>query len=145
MNYDEVQDVLDGKTISEPAVYGKYVWKDIVNDLFLLYDVCGKVRSGRMGGGALSISKQKMIFHTRESEDGMPTAYHLESHSASHWIIEELMLLANRCVATHLANSFPNYDASVLRKHRPPDPDKQKNLNFTMKDLGFDWHDGRAG
>ena len=53
-------------------------------------------------------------------EDGIPTGYHLESHSASHWVIEELMLLANRCVATRLANSELS-QVAVLRNHKAPD------------------------
>ena len=58
-----------------------------------------------------------------DSEDGIPTGYHLESHSASHWVIEELMLLANRCVATRLFNSAIK-DFSVLRNHKPPENKK---------------------
>jgi len=58
-----------------------------------------------------------------DSEDGIPTGYHLESHTASHWVIEELMLLANRCVATRLYNSVLK-DFSTLRNHKPPDTKK---------------------
>ena len=65
------------------------------------------------------------IFHTMDSEDGIPTGYHLESHTASHWVIEELMLLANRCVATRLYNSVLK-DFSVLRNHKPPDTKKAR-------------------
>mmetsp|Transcript_26438 Transcript_26438/g.66550 ORF Transcript_26438/g.66550 Transcript_26438/m.66550 type:complete len:981 (-) Transcript_26438:61-3003(-) len=145
LNYDEVQEVLDGKEIERPPVYGGYTWQHIYDDLFLLYDVCGKVRRGRFEGGALAISKQKMIFHTRESEDGIPTGYHLEHHSASHWIIEELMLLANRCVAKHLANSALNSSA-VLRNHEAPDPKKAEKLSNLMKEnLGLDWDAFDAG
>lgn len=146
LNYDEVQRVLDGETIDEPPVYGDYKWEDIKKDIFLLYDVCGKVRRGRFTGGALSISKQKMIFHTRQSEDGRPTGYHLEDHSASHWIIEELMLLANRCVATYLAKSS-HWSVSVLRKHERPEPKKADELAKMLKDkLGLEfWEAGSAG
>ena len=69
------------------------------------------------------------IFHTMDSEDGIPTGYHLESHSASHWVIEELMLLANRCVATRLFNSAIK-DFSVLRNHKPPE-NKKVPVEFT--------------
>ena len=70
-----------------------YTWQQIKDDIKLLYEVCGKVRSGRLNGGAMSISKTKMIFHTMESEDGIPTGYHLESHSASHWVTHRIELL----------------------------------------------------
>jgi len=145
LNYDEVQRILDGQEIEKPPVYGEYEWADIEKDLFLLYKVCGKVRTSRMTGGALSISKQKMIFHTRDTQDGIPTGYHLESHSASHWIIEELMLLANRCVAMHLAHSRLS-DFSVLRNHEPPNREKaDKLLKMLTENLGIYWESKDAG
>jgi hypothetical protein len=144
LNYDEVQLMLDGEEIEEPTVYGGYTWSQIQSDIHLLHRVCGMVRHGRLTGGALTITKAKMIFHTRESEDGMPTGYHLEEHSPSHWIIEELMLLANRCVAEHLANSVLS-DWSVLRNHKAPDPEKSKKLEDVMRNnLGLDWHGRNA-
>lgn len=136
LNYEEAQDVIDGKEFAPdevPRVYGGYTWKQIKEDIMLLYDVCGKVRTGRLTGGALTISKMKMVFHTRESEDGLPTGYHLEQHSASHWVIEELMLLANRCVAEHLANSILA-EVSVLRNHKAPDPKKKEQMEKLMQD-----------
>jgi VacB/RNase II family 3'-5' exoribonuclease len=145
LNYDEVQEMLDGHEIEHPPVYGGWNWSQIQDDIWLLYDVCGKVRRGRMSGGALSITKAKMIFHTRESEDGIPTGYHLEEHAASHWIIEELMLLANRCVAEHLANSELS-SSSVLRNHKAPDPKKAESLQTLMRaNLGLEWDGSNAG
>eukprot|EP00931_Biecheleriopsis_adriatica_P066739 TRINITY_DN41027_c0_g1_i1.p1 TRINITY_DN41027_c0_g1~~TRINITY_DN41027_c0_g1_i1.p1 ORF type:complete len:957 (-),score=249.16 TRINITY_DN41027_c0_g1_i1:38-2908(-) len=146
LNYEEAQDVIDGVEMEEPPqVYGGYTWQQIKDDIMLLYDVCGKVRTGRLEGGAMTISKMKMIFHTRESEDGTPNGYHLESHSASHWVIEELMLLANRCVAKHLARSVLS-DVSVLRNHKAPDAKKAANLEKLMKDnLGIkEWNMGSS-
>jgi len=136
LNYDEVQEMLDGNPIDTPPVYGGYSWPEIEKDIHLLHDVCGKVRHGRLSGGALTITKAKMIFHTRESEDGTPTGYHLEEHSASHWIIEELMLLANRCVAEHLANSALE-EVSVLRNHKQPDKKKAEVLEQMINSMGI--------
>merc|ERR1719443_1975576 len=137
--------MLDGENIDPPPVYGGFKWRDIQDDIHLLYDVCGKVRRGRLTGGALSMTKAKMIFHTRDSEDGVPTGYHLEEHSASHWIIEELMLLANRCVAKHLADSALSKD-SVLRNHKAPDQKKAQTLERLMRsNLGIEWDSTSAG
>ncbi|CAJ1441169.1 unnamed protein product [Effrenium voratum] len=137
LNYDQAQEVIDDTEIPEekrPPVHNDFTWQQIKDDIKLLYDVCGKVRSGRLNGGALTISKTKMIFHTMDSEDdGIPTGYHLESHSASHWVIEELMLLANRCVATRLAHSELS-DVAVLRNHKPPDRKKAETLQKLMRE-----------
>lgn len=144
LNYEEVQDVLDGKEIERPPVYGGYCWGEIERDCLLLYEVCGNVRNGRMDGGAMTISKEKMVFHTRESSDGTPTGFHLESHCASHWVIEELMLLANRCVAKHICDSVL-YESAVLRNHKSPDDKKADALQkFMTENLGLDWAMGSA-
>jgi len=145
LNYDEVQELLDGYDIEPPPMYGGHKWADIQEDIKILEEVCGKVRTGRLTGGAMSITKAKMVFHTRESEDGVPTGYHLEEHSASHWIIEELMLLANRCVAKHLAFSALS-SSSVLRNHKCPDKKKAETLDRLMiNNLGLEWDGSSAG
>merc|ERR1719393_1174816 len=138
MNYEEVQQVLDGEEIEHPQVFGGYTWDAIRSDLFKLYDLCGKVRRNRFEGGALSITKVKMIFHTRDSDDGLPTGYHLEDHSASHWIIEELMLLANKVVAEHLFHSSLS-EVAVLRNHSAPDTEKANKLSKLIHALGIDF------
>lgn len=145
LNYDEVQEVLDGKEIEWPAVYSGYTPSDIKADILLLYDVCGKVRMSRFDVGALTLSKQKMIFHIRDSVDGVPTGFHLDHHSASHWVIEELMLMANKCVAKHLSTSVLNH-AAVLRKHENPDPDKSEALTKLLtNNFGLEWDCSSAG
>jgi len=145
LNYDEVQEMLDGKEIEIPPVYGDHTWEQIRDDIKTLRNVCGKVRRGRFTGGALALQRSKLIFHTRESEDGVPTGYHLENHSASHWIIEELMLLANRVVAEHLYKSAFNEHA-VLRHHEQPHEEKTTTLRELLVDrLGLHWKDHSAG
>ena len=65
LNYDQAQEVIDDIEIEEtkrPAVHGGYTWQEIKDDIKLLYEVCGKVRMGRLTGGAMTISKTKMTF-----------------------------------------------------------------------------------
>jgi len=144
LNYDQVQQMLDGEEIEPPDVYEPHTWEQIQNDILLLKDVCGKVRVGRLTNGAMTITKTKMIFHTRDTPDGIPTAYHLEEHSASHWIIEELMLMANRVVAEHLYNSDKS-QVAVLRNHKPPDRKKADALATMMtQNLSIDGWDGSS-
>lgn len=149
LNYDQAQMILDGEEQEidpKPFVREPHTWRQIQRDIFLLQDVCGKVRQGRLGNGAMTITRAKMIFHTRDTPDGIPTGYHLEDHSASHWIIEELMLLANRVVAEHLYNSSMS-EVAVLRNHKPPDAKKAEGLERMMKNnLNIhDWDASSAG
>ena len=121
-NYDQVQDILDGKEIpvkDRPTVFGepKNSWEKLVEDVFLLYNVCGKVRARRFEYGSVRIDKAKMRFHLNDSD--VPESYEYESHSASHWMIEELMLLSNEVVAKKICELG---DSAVLRRHPPPDP-----------------------
>ena len=63
LNYDQAQDIIDDIEIDEekrPAVHSNFTWQQIKDDIKLLYDVCGKVRMGRLTGGALTINKTKM-------------------------------------------------------------------------------------
>jgi len=118
-SYDEVQEILDGNEIEltkRPTVFGTATWDQLVGDIFLLYDVCSKVRGRRFDHGSVRIDKEKMRFKLDDGD--VPYAYEYESHSASHWMIEELMLLSNEVVAKKLCRLG---DAAVLRRHPPPD------------------------
>ena len=140
--YEEVQDVLDGVNIplvNRPTVFGAHnSWGVIEKDLFLLYDICGKVRDRRFDHGSVRIDKIKMRF--KLNEDDVPTSYAYESHSASHWMIEELMLLSNEVVAKKLCQIG---ESAVLRRHPPPQPKSFDELSDRIRsDLGLTEWDG---
>jgi len=72
----------------------------------------------------MKINKMKMLF--KIDEDDKPLSYRFEEHSESHWMIEELMLLANKLVSIHISTES-DFDpelqnSAVLRRHPPPDP-----------------------
>ena len=101
-------DAYDNKTGEDlegdarPEVYHGVTWEECKKDLMLLYFECGKIRKRRMQNGALSLHKSKLIF--LRDDKGDPVKYITESHSASHWVIEELMLLANKSVGRIMQN-----------------------------------------
>ena len=119
-SYEEAQDVLDGVDIPltrRPTVFGNHSWDLLSKDLHLLYDICGKVRGLRFEHGSVRIDRSKMRF--KLNEDDIPVSYEYESHSPSHWMIEELMLLSNKVVAMKISQLG---DSAVLRRHPPPEP-----------------------
>lgn len=128
--YEEVQNVLDGVEIpltDRPPVSGKtHTWEDLSADLFLLFDVCTKVRNRRFAHGSVRIDKTKMRFDLNDRD--VPTGYSFESHSASHWMIEELMLLSNEVVAKRISALG---ESAVLRRH--PEPDKRGFTELSEK------------
>merc|ERR1719183_3356796 len=83
----------------------------------------------------MKLNKTKIVFSKGERSDGIPESFALEDHSASHWMIEELMLLSNEVVATYLNNS-PLRDVAVLRNHLPPDQKKYVKLQERLDVLG---------
>ena len=141
-SYEEVQDVLDHVTIpltKRPTVFGAHnSWELLEKDIFLLYDVCKKVRDLRFDHGSVRIDKAKMRFKLNEND--VPIAYEYESHSASHWMIEELMLLANEVVAMKICDLG---DSAVLRRHPPPEPKSFGELSERIRSrLGLPEWDG---
>eukprot|EP00397_Hematodinium_sp_SG-2012_P005624 GEMP01005646.1.p1 GENE.GEMP01005646.1~~GEMP01005646.1.p1 ORF type:complete len:986 (+),score=220.58 GEMP01005646.1:30-2987(+) len=140
LNYEEAQEILDNHEEMEPlpVSYG-YTWQQIIDDMFTLYDVCGKTRNCRFKDGGITLHRTKMVFHTRGTADGVPREYHLESHTPSHWIIEELMLMANKCVARFLATS-PLQDLACLRNHRFPDQEKASELTRILHSCNIEWN-----
>lgn len=139
-SYEEVQDVLDGTEIpltKRPTVFGSHnSWDVLCKDIFLLYHVCSKVRGLRFDHGSVRIDKSKMRF--KLNEDDVPVSYSYESHSASHWMIEELMLLSNQVVAMKISELG---GSAVLRRHPPPEPKSFGELSEKIKtQLGMpDW------
>ena len=91
----------------------------------LRYDLCQKIRDRRFNHGGMKLNKTKIVFSKSERNDGIPESFGLEDHSASHWMIEELMLLSNQ--ATRLLRSSSRCDFlcaghawfTLHNKHRP--------------------------
>jgi len=149
--YDDVQvlyDHYDNGTHGDlegddrPVVHHGADWEDIKKDLMLLYRECGKVRKERYGNGALQLHKSKLIF--LRDANGEPAEYITESHSASHWVIEELMLLANRSVARIMLNHAEFDEIAILRNHPPPDQEKAKKLMKLMEDCRMTFDNSTA-
>jgi len=141
LNYEEAQNILDDPNMEPLPVTDGFTWKEIVDDMHLLYKVCGQTKKFRYSDGGMHMNKAKMVFHTRGTCDGIPRDYHLESHSPSHWIIQELMLMANRCVARFLAES-PLEDLACLRNHAKPDGARAKGLADVILECGIKWKAG---
>lgn len=153
LNYDQVQDVLDANRSEDNVVPGqaeaftatlvakvesgdlrewtrmtehkKYKKTALVQDLLLLEDLTQKIRRLRFDEGGLRLQKLQLRFNT-DSFD-MPTSIRAETHSASHEMIEELMLAANETVSKVLV-AGPLRQLAVLRYHPALDAEKVESL-----------------
>ncbi len=111
--------------------------KEFLPNLEVAYELTRKLRAKRMDRGALDfeLPEPKVVFDAvsreptdivrRASSDGMRKAYQL---------VEELMLLANECVAKELlSRELP----AIFRNHGSPDPKKLERFTHFCETMGI--------
>lgn len=110
--YEDVQQIIDKGT----GLYDK--------EVLCLHDLAQQMRKQRMEHGAINFSSQEVRF--KLDETGKPIGIVVKESKASHQLIEEFMLLANRTVAETVSKikidnkpiPFP------YRVHDQPDEDR---------------------
>jgi len=111
------------KIVSSPpvTVHGKHSWAAVVDDVELLHGIASKLRRQRYEDGAVSLDNATFRFCLSE-DDSMPSSLTVEARAEANFLIEELMLLANRRAAAFMVENEPNN--AFMRRHTPPDPRK---------------------
>ena len=123
LHYEEVQESLDGQ---------RPLSGDLVQALETLRGLARALRSGRHAAGALELEVPEVKAWV--DAQGAPVRIERRAHLESHELIEEFMLLANRCVGREGARR----NAGLLyRVHDPPSPRKLEELDATLKALGL--------
>ena len=114
--YEEVQNMLDGSE------------GDYRNELLILNALSQKLRKEKMSKGAINFASEEIRFVL--DEKGNPIGVKVKESLASHQLIEEWMLLANRTVS-ELASAKKWKNKAVpfpYRVHDIPDMDKLKSF-----------------
>lgn len=97
---------------------------ELQHALKVLWSLAAILRQDRIKSGALSIEQDEVKFTL--DEDGQPVDIYLESPGESNFLIEELMLLANKTVAFLMRNK-----PFIYRVHDKPEKEKMEQLkNF---------------
>ena len=118
LNYDEAQDILEGKVESVK----------LIEALKELNPMANCLRQRRLAAGALAIEKDEI--HFKLDRNGHPTEIYFEHPTPAHHLIEEFMLLANKTVAAHIgAQPF------VYRVHDLPDKEKLRKVQLFQKKM----------
>ncbi|GLJ54635.1 hypothetical protein SUGI_1173790 [Cryptomeria japonica] len=118
MFYGQAQAILDGVPLCE----GWEIDESPENLAQVQADLCNlasfsKVRrSFRESQGALELSSTELGFDLDEGKE--PVDVKTKLSLPMNWIVAELMIFANSCVARRIYESFPH--AALLRCHRPP-------------------------
>jgi len=132
--YHDAQEVLDTKN-------GPHS-----NDLAIIYSLSLKLRKRREKQGALAFDTDEVKFEL--DENGKPLRAFVKERLETMRMIEDWMLLANRCVAEFIADKCKDKSATeqtfIYRIHDNPDPDKLEELRIFLKAIGHDLGHGKA-
>lgn len=114
---------------------------DLAKELGLLNDIAIKIRTQRFKNGAISFERAEVRFNLDES--GAPLSVYFKIAKDSNKLIEEYMLLANKCVAEFVgkkdktANPPVEPKTFVYRIHANPDPDRFESFSKFIKKFGY--------
>jgi ribonuclease R len=122
--YENAQAVLDTKT-------GPYL-----KELEAALAIAQQLEKQRFEEGAISLETEEVKF--KLDDKGVPVSVYRKERGPTHHMIEELMLLANRKVAEHIATGDKHADeVFVFRVHDHPDPERVENLQLFLKRMGY--------
>ncbi len=122
--YEQAQEIIEGK-------------EDEYSENILLLDKIAKIlRKKRLKDGAMNIESEEVRF--RLDENGFPNEVVIKRSKDAHKLIEEFMLLANRKVATFIANKKEKKIPFVYRCHDKPDPEKVATFGVFIDKFGYE-------
>ncbi|MGP1484744.1 MAG: RNB domain-containing ribonuclease [Campylobacter sp.] len=116
-NYDEIDDILQGKTKSE------------ISWIKPLFKITSKLRKIRLKTGFDFKSKELRM---KLDKSGNLLSTYFQTDSNSHMLVEDCMLLANKAAAKLITKG-------IFRNHGIPDLKKILNLLEDLASLGFDF------
>ncbi|MHB2147713.1 ribonuclease R [Calditrichota bacterium LG25] len=120
-SYEEVQDILDGKT-DDP-------YAEILKQMDVLREI---LMNKRFTEGGIDFETPEVKFVL--DEKGKPVEIVPQKRLNSHRLVEEFMLIANKTVAQHIKKISPNKQAPlpfIYRVHEKPDEEKMNRFfNF---------------
>jgi len=102
----------------------------VAEDIKIFHKIATSLKSKRLEEGSLVLNQRKLSF--RFDTAGEVLSYSTYQLKDSNSLIEEFMLLANRCVASKIFSTYPQ--GSLLRQHSPPPKKKMEGfLKFCEK------------
>ncbi|MBR5056780.1 MAG: ribonuclease R, partial [Bacteroidales bacterium] len=104
----------------------------LAEEIKTLHELATIFRKERFDKGAMNFERPEM--KVLVDENGRPIDVTRKESKESNWLIEEFMLLANRCVAEHVAKHCRAKDPTfVYRIHDNPNPEKIEELRRFAK------------
>lgn len=141
-DYDGAQQIIesDGKEPADPAI-----GQDVREAIVTLNKLALTLRKRRFASGAISFERPEMKVEVDAT--GKPIRVYEKITKEANWLIEELMLLANRSVAEFIATSGrmdgkadkadKKAKTFVYRVHGEPNTEKIASLGQFVSNFGF--------
>jgi ribonuclease R len=123
--YEEVQDLLDGKTVER-------VGPEVLASVKRMGPLAKALTAWRMRRGALDFSTSE--YQVKCDASGNPIEVIKRARLDSHRLVEEFMVAANEAVARHLSKARVPF---LRRLHDVPDPEKLEELQKELGKLGI--------
>lgn len=123
LHYGEVQESLEGR---------RALPEDLGRALQDLMALARALRRRRLARGALDLDVPEVKAWV--DEHGIPLRIERRPHLESHELVEEFMLLANRCVGEEGARRSAGL---LYRVHEPPSPRRLEELDVMLRALGL--------
>jgi ribonuclease R len=123
LHYAEVQEMLERRRTASA---------ELLSALEALRSLARALRAHRLARGALELDVPEVKAWV--DPDGVPVRIERREHLESHELIEEFMLLANRCVGEE---GMRRSAGLLYRVHEPPSPRKLEDLDAMLRSLGL--------
>ncbi len=113
-SYNEAQEVIDTED------------GDMKEQVLLLHKLAQQLRTKRFATGAFAFEKIEVKFDLDEA--GKPLGIKFREMGTANQLVEEFMLLANKCVAEYIGKKLRG-KTFVYRIHDKPNPEKISNFS----------------
>jgi len=130
-DYDEAQEIIETKQ----GNYAEIILK--------VHDLSQQLRQQRFDNNAINFETEEVRF--KLDENGKPIGVFLKIQREANWLIEEMMLLANKRVAEKIgkkSSRFKEVKTFVYRIHDEPIGDKVENFKNFVAKLGLELKTG---
>lgn len=108
---------------------------DYAEEIGVLNGIATFLREERYKNGSISFESDEVQFVLNESGD--PVSMYIRERKEAHKLIEDFMLLANKQVATFMAQKPKPEVPFVYRVHDLPNPEKLADFTLFAKELGY--------
>jgi ribonuclease R len=110
---------------------------DMSSELASLDRLAQKLRGDRFKAGSINFEREEVKIDV--DEKGVPVRIYAREHGTANELVEEFMLLANRCVATRIGGVKDKKDRKtfVYRIHDKPDDEKLEKFARFVKRFGY--------